>query len=294
MTNTTPIIVNDEILSSIGGIFSKLSETGKRISKNQALNIITNLILKEERKNWGALKGADKPVIAKGMDPEAVRAALGATVGKTPGKVEFVAAIYTHPHGEDVNVFWTEDEAEQWRQDISEEYWSDAFYGEQYPEGDPKAAADRYFEKMLEKSFSEEFTVRKCALNMNEQGLHQKPIEETDPWLSAREEVRQLARDALASYVDVALSSLPDHAQERVAGVMDEILDEAANDYLVNHCPYTADLRGYGTFAVTNHVKQDHWMLFSERLAAATADPENWKKVYQHRNDDAQPAAAKM
>lgn len=69
-------------------------------------------------------------------------------------KIFVWVTIYTHKYGNDINVFETEEQAEEHRQEIAREYWDDTLIDEPMP-SDPQEAADAYFEHVTE--FGEEY-----------------------------------------------------------------------------------------------------------------------------------------
>lgn len=70
-------------------------------------------------------------------------------------------AIYEHPHGMDVRVFASEDQALGWRTRIAQEWWSHAF-DDDPPPADESGA--EYFERMLERD--EFFSIQMCDLEV--------------------------------------------------------------------------------------------------------------------------------
>lgn len=62
--------------------------------------------------------------------------------------------LYTHKHGNDINVFETVEQAEAFRRKLAADYWEDQMDGEPMP-ADPEEAADMYFEQVG--SYGEEF-----------------------------------------------------------------------------------------------------------------------------------------
>jgi hypothetical protein len=63
-------------------------------------------------------------------------------------------ATYNTKHDDYVSVFATRERAEQWRQEIADEWWSEEFPDKDAPD-DPVKKADEYFEGMME--YGEEF-----------------------------------------------------------------------------------------------------------------------------------------
>lgn len=78
--------------------------------------------------------------------------------GVKPKPVQLYVATYSHKHGEDAEVFQTEEGAYHWRDDIATEYWGDI-------DDNPPTEniGEKYFE-IMEESGREYFNVKVSGL----------------------------------------------------------------------------------------------------------------------------------